>query len=44
MMDSSGKKMIRVTGTTEFSIKEDTVYTEEVYIIISVLFLIVKSC
>ena len=30
-MDSSGKKMIRVTGTTEASITEDTVYTEEVY-------------
>ena len=30
-MDSGGKKMIRVKGTTESSITEDTLYEEEVY-------------
>ena len=30
-MDTSGKKMIRVKGTTESSITEETVYEEEVY-------------
>ena len=30
-MDSGGKKMIRVKGTTDSSITEETVYEEEVY-------------
>ena len=30
-MDTSGKKMIRVKGTTDSSITEETVYEEEVY-------------